>query len=396
MSDNKKIDESYHPVRFHGKGGEYFAIWLVNALLTIITLGIYSAWATVRRRRYFLGNTEINGDRFDYHAKPMQILKGRLLVVAGIIAFYILAALMPQLALLFVLAFLALLPWVIIRSWRYNAIMTSFRGVRFNYHCKVGRAYWTMYLCPILLMVALYLPIAIIVMVAMQAGSISVMMLALLIVVVGLILGVAAVQGIISAMQHDLYVNNMFFGNAPFQATLKKKAFIKYSLLGLLMFVPFLIASFWLMGSFIVTLYQIAMLGNISADTTNAIMMSYFFNFFMSMVILFIGALVVASYQVVAIRNYVFNQTKIDGHVQLHSSMKTLSYLGLLFTNSLIVICSLGLATPVAHVRYARYIANSTAVEGDLSLLNVQAHHDTANTAVAEEVAQAFDLGVGI
>ncbi len=396
MSDNKQLNESYHPVRFHGRGGEYFAIWLVNALLTIITLGIYSAWATVRRRRYFLGNTEINGDRFDYHAKPMQILKGRLLVVAGIIVFYILVALIPQLALVFVLAFLALLPWVIIRSWRYNAIMTSFRGVRFNYHCKVGRAYWTMYLCPILLMVALYLPIAIIVMVAMQTGSISVMLLAALIVVVGLILGVPAVQGILSAMQHDLYVNNMFFGNAPFQAALKKKAFIKYSLLGLLMFVPFLVAAFWLMGSFIVTLYQIAMLGDISSDTTNAIMMSYFFNFFMSMVILFVGALVVASYQVVAIRNYVFNQTKIDGHVQLHSSMKTLSYLGLLFTNSLIVIFSLGLATPVAHVRYARYVANCTAVEGDLSLLNVQAHHDTANTAVAEELAQAFDLGVGI
>jgi uncharacterized membrane protein YjgN (DUF898 family) len=392
MSDNKQLNESYHAVRFHGRGGEYFAIWLVNALLTIITLGIYSAWATVRRRRYFLGNTEINGDRFDYHAKPMQILKGRLLVVAGIIVFYILVALMPQLALVFVLAFLALLPWVIIRSWRYNAIMTSYRGVRFNYHCKVGRAYWTMYLCPILLILALYLPVAIIIMAVVQTGSITAMLLSALIVVVGLILGVAAVQGIISAMQHDLYVNNMFFGNAPFQASLKKKAFIKFSLLGLLLFVPFLIAAFWLMGSFIVTLYQIAMMG----DTTNAIMMSYFFRFFMSMVIIFVGALVVASYQVVAIRNYVFNQTKIDGHVQLHSSMKTLSYLGLLFTNTLIVIFSLGLATPVAHVRYARYIANCTAVEGDLSLLNVQAHHDTANTAVAEEVAQAFDLGVGI
>ncbi|GBU14283.1 hypothetical protein AwEntero_28840 [Enterobacterales bacterium] len=181
-----------------------------------------------------------------------------------------------------------------------------------------------------------------------------------------------------------------------FQATLKKKVFIKYSLLGLLLFVPFLIAAFWMMGSFIATLYQIVTLGDISADNTNVIMMSYFFNFFMSMVILFVGALVVASYQVVAIRNYVFNQTKIDGHVQLRSSMKTLQYLGLLFTNALIVIFSLGLATPVAHVRYARYIANCTAVEGDLLLLNVQAHHDTANTAVAEEVAQAFDLGAGI
>lgn len=396
MSDNKQINEPYHSVRFHGKGGEYFVIWLVNVLLTIITLGIYSAWATVRRRRYFLGNTEINGERFDYHAKPMQILKGRLLVVAGIIVFYILVALIPKLALVFALVFLAMLPWVIIRSWRYNAIMTSYRGIRFNYHCKVGRAYWAMYLCPILLLLALYLPVAVVVFVVAQIGSVSAVILGFLILVVGLILGIAAVQGIISAMQNNLFVNNMFFGNAPFQATLKKKVFIKYSLLGLLLFVPFLIATFWLMGSFIVTMYQIAMLGDISADTTNAIMMMYLFNFFMAMVILFIGALVAASYQVAAIRNYIFNQTKIDGHVQLHSSMKTLPYLWLLFTNSLIVIFSLGLATPVAHVRYARYIANCTAVEGDLSRLNVQAHHETTNSAVAEEIAQMLDPGVGI
>src|SRR5476649_2676097 len=205
MSDNNQHHDTSHPVRFHGKGGEYFSIWLVNALLTIVTLGIYSAWATVRRRRYFLGNTEINGDRFDYHARPIQILKGRLLVIAGIIVFYILAALMPKLALLFVLAFFALLPWVIVRSWRYNAIMTSYRGVRFNYHCKVGRAYWTMYLCPILLMLALYLPVAIIIMIAVQSASISAILLSMVLVAVALVPGVAAVQGIISAMTHDLY-----------------------------------------------------------------------------------------------------------------------------------------------------------------------------------------------
>jgi len=396
MSDNNQHHDTSHPVRFHGKGGEYFSIWLVNALLTIITLGIYSAWATVRRRRYFLGNTEINGDRFDYHAKPIQILKGRLLVVAGIIVFWILAALMPKLAAIIVLAFLALLPWVVIRSWRYNAIMTSYRGVRFNYHCKIGRAYWAMYLCPILLILALYIPIAVVVMVIVQIGSLSAMVLGMLIVILGLIFGVAAVQGIISAMQHSLYVNNMFFGDAAFQATLTKKAFIKFSLFGLLLFVPFLIGAFWLMSSMIFTLYQVILFGGISEDTMNFLLMSNIFGFFMAMIVILVGALVAASYQVVAVRNYVFNQTKIGGNVQLRSTMRTSSYLGLLFTNALIVIFSLGLASPVAHVRSARYVANCTSVEGDLSLLNVQAHHDSANTAVAEEVTQAFDLGAGM
>lgn len=396
MSDNNQYNDNLHQVRFHGKGGEYFAIWLVNALLTIITLGIYSAWATVRRRRYFLGNTEINGDRFDYHAKPIQILKGRLLVIGGIIVFYILAAILPQLALLIALAFLALLPWVVIRSWRYNAIMTSFRGVRFNYHCKVGRAYWTMYLCPILLMLALYIPITAVVLIAVQTASISAILISVVLVAVALVPGVAAVQGIISAMTHDLYINNHFFGNIAFRAELKKSAFIKYSLLAIVLFLPFLIVAFWLMGSFFTTMYQMVAMGAMSDDMAGAMLLSNMFSFLLAIVVLFVGALVVASYQVVAVRNYVLNQTHIGERVKLRSSMKTASYLGLLFSNALIVVFSLGLATPVAHVRAARYMADRTAVVGDLSLLEVVAHHDAANTAVAEEMAQAFDLGVGM
>ncbi|MBT9430766.1 DUF898 family protein, partial [Candidatus Symbiopectobacterium endolongispinus] len=90
MSDNISQGNGKHAVVFHGKSGEYFLIWLVNALLTTITLGIYSAWATVRTCRYFYGNTEINGDRFDYHAEPIQILKGRIIVIGALVLLYIL------------------------------------------------------------------------------------------------------------------------------------------------------------------------------------------------------------------------------------------------------------------------------------------------------------------
>jgi glutaredoxin len=38
---------------FTGNSKEYFGIWIVNTLLRIITLGIYSPWAKVRKRRYF-------------------------------------------------------------------------------------------------------------------------------------------------------------------------------------------------------------------------------------------------------------------------------------------------------------------------------------------------------
>src|SRR6187402_3726843 len=77
------------PFEFRATGGEYFRIWIVNLLLTIVTLGIYSAWAKVRRLRYFYGSTLLDGHSFEYHATPMAILKGRLLVFAAYVVFLV-------------------------------------------------------------------------------------------------------------------------------------------------------------------------------------------------------------------------------------------------------------------------------------------------------------------
>lgn len=56
------------PVQFNGDARDYFRVWLVNALLTIITFGIWSAWAKVRTQRWFYGHTQIGGHGFEYHA----------------------------------------------------------------------------------------------------------------------------------------------------------------------------------------------------------------------------------------------------------------------------------------------------------------------------------------
>ena len=66
---------------FRGKASEYFAIWIVNMALTILTLGIYSAWAKVRRERFFYGNTVVHGSHFEYTADPVIVLRGRILAV---------------------------------------------------------------------------------------------------------------------------------------------------------------------------------------------------------------------------------------------------------------------------------------------------------------------------
>lgn len=88
MDEAVQADIVTTPFEFSGSGGEYFRIWIVNLILTVLTLGIYSAWAKVRRNRYFYGHTRRGVAAFEYLAERIAILKGRLLAL-GVFLIYI-------------------------------------------------------------------------------------------------------------------------------------------------------------------------------------------------------------------------------------------------------------------------------------------------------------------
>jgi uncharacterized membrane protein YjgN (DUF898 family) len=127
---------------FRGSGAEYFRIWIVNLLLTIVTLGVFSAWAKVRRLRYFYGNTVLDDHAFDYHARPAAILKGRLIVFGAYVLFLI--GMQVYQPLLFALIPLAIvgIPWILLRSRRFQLRMTSWRNLRFDFGGRYAGALW--------------------------------------------------------------------------------------------------------------------------------------------------------------------------------------------------------------------------------------------------------------
>src|SRR5256885_7424605 len=123
----------HHPVEFSASVGEYFRIWIVNLALTIVTLGIYSAWAKVRKRRYFSGHTRIDSESFEYRANPVVILKGRLIAVALFAVFYAISHYAPLYIWAIYLALLFFGPWLVVRSLAFNAYNTAYRNVRFAF-----------------------------------------------------------------------------------------------------------------------------------------------------------------------------------------------------------------------------------------------------------------------
>lgn len=129
------------PFEFHGKAGEYFRIWIVNVVLTVLTLGIYAAWAKVRTRRYFYGNTLLDGKPFDFTGNPIAILKGNLIFGGLFILYTVSSAMFPPVAILVLLVIMALMPWLIQKALRFRAHNTVHRNVRFSFRGKVGEAY---------------------------------------------------------------------------------------------------------------------------------------------------------------------------------------------------------------------------------------------------------------
>ena len=118
---------------FTGSAAEYFRIWIVNLFFTLITLGIYSAWAKVRKKRYFYGCTRIDGDTFDYFGSPQAILKGRVVAVLLFLIYAFTAELYPSSKLVFIGAFVLALPWLVVRTLAFNARNSAFRGLRFDF-----------------------------------------------------------------------------------------------------------------------------------------------------------------------------------------------------------------------------------------------------------------------
>jgi len=145
------------PIRFTGTGSEYFGIWIVNLLLTIITFGIYSAWAKVRRLQYFYRHTELAGATFDFHGNAVRILIGRLIALAMLFVYNLSVRSHSALTLVAIAALALVMPWLLRNSFRFRLFNTSWRGLRFHFRGSVGGAYRVFLLNGFLTLITLYL-----------------------------------------------------------------------------------------------------------------------------------------------------------------------------------------------------------------------------------------------
>jgi uncharacterized membrane protein YjgN (DUF898 family) len=129
-----------YPFAFEGSGGEYYFIFLKHVFLTLITLGLYFAWAKTERRAFIWKSLCFHGHPFRYTGKGAELFKGYVVVFLGYLAFVSIPAIVAALseglvvyveAALF-LGVLVCVPYVIYRSRNFLYSRTTWRGIRFG------------------------------------------------------------------------------------------------------------------------------------------------------------------------------------------------------------------------------------------------------------------------
>ena len=333
---------------FTGSAREYFGIWIVNVCLTILTLGIYSAWAKVRKKQYFYKNTMLFGAPFEYLAEPVKILKGRLIVAALFAVYVIMTTVAPATDLVFPFVFLALLPWVFVRSVTFRMRNSAYRNIRFTFDATYR-----------------------------DAAAVFVWMA----------LGVGATFGLMypSFAHHrvELTVNHSGYGRERFSFGAPIGAFYR-------MYCRAVLLAIGLGGVAFMALFGFGVAGG-AFDSDNPPGWIIFF----TLLLFGLVYLCVSSYLKTATTNVMWSNTSL-GDNRFVSVLETSQVLWLYLSNALAIIASFGLLIPWATVRVIRYRLDNIEVwsVGRADDFIADAQPDVS--AAGEEVGEFLDFDFGL
>lgn len=337
-----------YSLSFTGDGGSYFRIWIVNLLLTVLTLGIYSAWAKVRRERYFHRNLQLDGSAFDYHGDPRAILKGRAIAVLLLLVVSFFQNVSPALYLASLVVLAPVVPWMVVRAYRFRAHNTSYRGLRFSFDGGYREALT----------------------VFVGYGLLT-------------LFTVGACFPLWYRAQRRFVMNHLSFGTTRFTNELPLWPVYRIFLVPMLFAVAFFAFFVMAMGGMIA-----AAGGEPNPALAGGIFVALF-------AVVLLANLLIVPYIRVRTANLVWNTTRLGPHAT-ESTLRLLPYTGITISNMLLTVLTLGLYQPWAQVRMARYRAENAALlaSGSLDEFIAGAQRNTA--ALGEEIADLVDFDVAL
>lgn len=350
-------------IEFRGSALEYFRIWIVNLCLTLLTLGIFSAWAKVRKKRYFYSQTTLDGTPFQYLGQPIPILKGRIIAALAFIIYYFsshfFTALLP-----YVLAVGAVLaPWVIVRSAAFNTRYSAYRNMTFHFEGKYREALNALYAFGII-------PIFAIGIAFNWWGKYVIA------AIVTLFFGFSFPWWI-RRLKNFLISHSSYGGQKGIFSATGGQFFSVYFKSGLI------IAAFSIMTGIIAAI----LFG--SAVNKSHIMSLVF------VVPIYAGYVLAYAYVQAHSSNLVWNHTRL-GPLRFQSTLTGRGMAKLYVINALAIVASLGLLIPWAVMRTLKYRADNMRIVLEGDLVTFQGSDMSAVEAIGAETVDFFDLDISL
>lgn len=350
------------PLEFRGTAREYFRVWAVNLCLTLLTLGVFSAWAKVRKKRYFYSHMVLDGTPFQYLAQPLPILKGRI-VAAVLFGVYYLSSHFFTTTLPYVLAAgLVLAPWVVVRSAAFNARYSAYRNFSFEYDARYADALKVLY----------------------AWGLIPALVVGTIFSWWGTPAYAAAAYGIFGLAfpwwmrrLKNLVVSHTAFGGQYGELNATGQQFFKvYFKAGL------------------IVVLAAAITGGIVAVSIRAASDAPYL-LAAGLVPIYIGYVLAFAYSQARITNLVWNQTRL-GPLQFQSTLRGRGLAKLYVTNALAIAGSAGLLVPWAVIRTLKYRTEHLHVSLHGRLDDFRGGDRSAIQATGAEIGEFFDMDLSL
>ena len=366
-------------LRFTGSGSEYFRIWIVNLLLTIVTLTLYLPWARARKLRYFMGNTLVDDQPLGFHGKPLKMFKGYLLVCV-LFGLYSVAGNFSAMAGFFALIVVTLLwPALFKSSMQFRLANTSWRGLRFSFRGSLAGAYRAM------------LPVFIpgLVLVGARVFGVdeinSPQRYLLLAGIVGLsaLLVAPWLLWNIKQYQHNHYA----LGNlqTSFKASVGSFYVLTLKVVGVFLLVILLPAT------------VVGVVGfGLSFALKDGGMGAMVLGLVLGWLLMVVAMVCIQPYAISRLQNLVWTQT---GNVQLRfvSALRFKSLLWLTLKNTFLIVITLGLYWPFAMVALTRLRLEAVTVKTRIDPALLVADAQASNVdAVGDAAGDFFGLDVGL
>ena len=336
-------------ITFSATGSEYFRIWIVNLLLSIVTLGIYSAWAKVRRNRYFYSSTHLAGSSFEYHGNAVAILKGRITALVLIAGYNIAFQISPLIGFVMLILMMAVLPWLVWKSLQFKLYNTSYRGIRFGFGGTAREAYKYFLLLPILN--------------TFTAGLLT-----------------PFLHQRVKRFQHT----QSRFGTSHFSFDATVGSFYKTYLL----FFALLLGGFIVLIAFVFGSVFAAFASNAGAAAKAG-------SIFGAIAALYAWAFIVLPLFLTMIQNLIWNHTRLQQH-QFQSQLTWGRSTFIMLTNLVGIVITLGLFTPFAHVRWLKYRLEATSLLTQGSLDDFVAATGEQVSATGEGMVDLLDFDLSL